>query len=195
MFLKVSSGNFRNATFMKKSLKVKRSNSLRKMSSWPLKTDPKGTKKPQTVSQPKCAPRIASHSEEKKAVKKVEKRGISLLRSSPPRPRGQRSRESSPNDAPGPASSADLQSPRRAPRIPGLDVSPQPPTETPESMRRRRRSGRGRQRLLRCRNRGCANTERTFSSERARQRHEQETCSMRIQVGIKCHCTTIYALF
>lgn len=161
---------------------MKRSNSLRKVSSWQVKTDPKGTKKPQTVPQPMRAPKKASHSDVKKEVKRKRRRKISILRSSPPRPRGQSSRESSPG-APGLASSADLQSPRRAPRIPGLDLhlSPPPPADTPNSMRRRRRSGRGRQ--LRCRNRGCANTEVTFSTVRARDRHEQETCSTRIQVG------------
>ena len=179
----MSSGNFRDASFRKRNPKVKRSNSLRKVSSWTVKTDPKGTKKPQTIPQPKCAPKKAAPSDEKKKVKREKKRKISLLRSSPTRPGGRRSRESSPDDALGPASSADLRSPRRAPRVPGLDISPQPPADTPNSMRRRRRSGRGRQRQLRCRNRGCANTERTFSSERARERHEQETCSTRLQVG------------
>ena len=180
----MSSGIFKNVSFRKKNLKVKRSNFLRKVSSWPVKTDPKGTKKSNPVSESKCDPKKAVPNEEKKKkkVKRQKKRKISLLRSSPPRPRIQISRESSSDDALGSASSADLRSPRRAPRVPGLDVSPQPPADTPNSMRRRRRSGRGRQRQLRCRNRGCANT------ERARDRHEQETCSMRIQVGTKKSC-------
>ena len=181
----MSSANFRNVSFRKGNLKVRRSNSLRKLSSWQVKTDPKGTKKPQTVPQPTLVPKKAAHSDDKKEVKRKKKRKISILRSSPPRPRGRRSRESSPDVSLEPASSADLQSLRRAPRVPGLDVyvSPPPPADTPNSMRRRRRSGRGRQRQLRCRNRGCSNTERTFSTERARDRHEQETCSTRIQVG------------
>lgn len=163
---------------------VKRDNSLRKMSSWKVKQDKKGTKKTQLVFEPKSVPtKKATPSESKKKderKKKRRKRKPSLLRSSPPRPRG--GRGSSSDDASELASSADLRSPaRRAPRVPGLDVSPPPPVDTPNTMmRRRRESGRGRQ--LRCRNRGCANPERTFSSDRARERHEQGRCSMRIQV-------------
>ena len=149
---------------------VKRDNSLRKMSSWKVKQDKKGTKKTQLVFEPKSVPtKKATPSESKKKderKKKRRKRKPSLLRSSPPRPRG--GRGSSSDDASELASSADLRSPaRRAPRVPGLDVSPPPPVDTPNTMmRRRRESGRGRQ--LRCRNRGCANPERTFSSDRAR---------------------------
>ena len=182
--LPVLSGNFRNASFRKRNLKVKRDNSLRKMSSWTVKTDPKGTKKIQMVIKSQSAPVKVTPSEDKKKKKGVKKRKISLLRSSPPRFQGLTSREPSPDDTSVLASSADLRSPRRAPRVAGLDLSPPPPADTPNSMRRRRRSGRGRARgrQLRCRNRGCANTERTFSNERARERHEQESCSMRIQV-------------
>ena len=153
------------------------------MSSWTVKLDPKGTKKIQFVKEPKVVPKKTAPPEKKK--KMFKQRKISILRSSPPRPRDRRGRGSSSDDALDlePVASADLRSPaRRAPTVPGLDLSPLPPADTPNSMRRRRQSGRGRGRQLRCRNRGCANTERTFSSDRARERHEQEGCSMRIQV-------------
>ena len=171
-----------SASYRKRNLNVKRDNSLRKLSSWDVKKDPKGTKKTQMVIEPareKAAP--SEEKKKKKKVKLVKKRKISILRSSP-RFRDGTFRDSSPESTSVPASSADLRSPRRAPTIPGLELSPPPPADTPNSMRRRRRSGRGRQHQLRCRNRGCANTERTFSTERARERHENESCSMRIQV-------------
>lgn len=182
------SDNFTNASFRKSHLKVKRDNSLRKLSNWTVKKDQKGTRKPQPVMiESKVVPKKAAPSEEKKKKKKtrVKQRKVSILRSSPPRRRRGSSSDDATDPATDPASSADLRSPRRAPRVPGLDVSPPPPADTPNSMRRRRRSGRGRQRQLRCRNRGCANTERTFSTERARDRHEQESCSVRIQVCTK----------
>ena len=172
-----------SASYRKRNLNVKRDNSLRKLSSWDVKKDSKGTKKTQMVIEPareKAAP--SEEKKKKKKVKVVKKRKISILRSSPTRFRDGTFRDSSPESTSVPASSADLRSPRRAPTIPGLELSPQPPADTPNSMRRRRRSGRGRQHQLRCRNRGCANTERTFSTERARERHENESCSMRIQV-------------
>lgn len=175
---------FRNASFRKRSLKVNRDNSLRKMSSWTVQKDPKGTRKPQHLIEKKVIPKKVAPSEKKKKKRVKKQRKVSLLRSSPSRPRSFSGFSS--DDAAEMASSADLHSPRsrpRAPVVPGLDVSPPPPVDTPNSMRRRRISGRGRPRQLRCRNRGCANTERTFSSERARERHEQESCSMRIQVG------------
>ena len=162
---------------------IKRDNSLRKMFSWPVKFDPKGTKKTQPVVTPKPAPKkpvVPDKNEKKKRGKK--KRKVSLLRSSPSGGRG--SRDSS-NDNFDQASSEDLRSPpRRAPTIPGLNLSPLPPADTPNRMRQRRRSGRAprRGRQLRCRNRGCADSEQTFSSDRARERHEQERCSVRIQV-------------
>ena len=167
---------------------MKRDNSLRKMASWAVQKDPKGTKKPQHCIESKIVPKKIAPSEEKKKKRKnkQKQRKVSLLRSSPSRPRSQRCSGSSSDDAAEMGSSADLRSPRpRAPVVPGLDLSPLPPVDTPNSMRRRRLSGRGRPRQLRCRNRGCANPERTFSSERARERHEQESCSMRIQVGLK----------
>ena len=173
----------KSASYRKRNLNVKRDNSLRKLSSWDVKKDPKGTKKTQMVIEPareKAAP--SEEKKKKKKVKVVKKRKISILRSSPPRFGDGTFRDSSPESTSVPASSADLRSPRRAPTIPGLELSPPPPADTPNSMRRRRRSGRGRQHQLRCRNRGCANTERTFSTERARERHENESCSMRIQV-------------
>lgn len=158
------------------------------MFSWPVKSDPKGTKKPQpaVVSNPIQKKQAVPEKKEmkEKKVKKHLKRNVSLLRSSPSGGRGRGSRDSS-DDNSEPATSADLRSPRRrAPRVPGLDVSPPPPADTPNRMRQRRRSGRapGRGRQLRCRNRGCADSDRTFSSDRARERHEQERCSVRIQV-------------
>ena len=162
---------------------MKRDNSLRKMSSWTVKKDPKGTKKPQHLIESKVFPKMIAPYEEKKK-KRNKQRKVSLLRASPSRPGSQRCSGSSSDDAAEMGSSSALRSPRpRAPVVPGLlDVSPPPPVDTPNSMRRKRLSGRGRPRQLRCRNRGCANTERTFSSERARERHEQESCSMRIQV-------------
>ena len=164
---------------------IKRDNSLRKMFTWPVKFDPKGTKKTQPVVVPKPAPKkpaVPEKTEKKKRRKK--KRKVSLLRSSPSGGRGRGSRDSS-DDNSDQAFSADLRSPpRRAPRVPGLNLSPQPPADTPNRMRQRRRSGRapGRGRQLRCRNRGCADSAQTFSSDRARERHEQERCSVRIQV-------------
>ena len=154
------------------------------MFSWSVKLDPKGTKKPQPAVIPNPIPKKPAVPEKKK--KKMKKRKVSLLRSSPSGGRDRFSREyrDSSDDNSEPASSADLRSPRRAPRVPGLNVSPPPPADTPNRMRQRRRSGRapGRGRQLRCRNRGCADTDRTFSSDRARERHEQERCSVRIQV-------------
>ena len=163
---------------------IKRDNSLRKMFTWPVKLDPKGTKKTQLVVVPKPAPKkpaVPEKTEKKKRRKK--KRKLSVLRSSSGG-RGRGSRDSS-DDNSDQAFSADLRSPpRRAPRVPGLNLSPQPPADTPNRMRQRRRSGRapGRGRQLRCRNRGCADSAQTFSSDRARERHEQERCSVRIQV-------------
>lgn len=165
---------------------IKRDNSLLKMFSWPVKHDPKGTKKPQPVVVPlpmTKKPALPEKKEKKKRKRKIhQRRKASLLRSSPSGGRGRGFRDSS-DDNCDQATSADLRSPRRrAPRVPGLDVSPPPPADTPNRMRQRRRSGRGRGRQLRCRNRGCADSEQTFSSDRARERHEQERCSVRIQV-------------
>lgn len=162
---------------------IKRDNSLRKLFTWPVKCDPKGTKKTQPVVVPKPASKKQAVPEKNdKKKRRKQKRKVSLLRSSPSGGRG--SRDSS-DDNSDQAFSADLRSPpRRAPRVPGLNLSPQPPSDTPNRMRQRRRSGRGpgRGRQLRCRNRGCADSAQTFSSDRARERHEQERCSVRIQV-------------
>ena len=113
----------------------------------------------------------------KKKKSHGQKRKVSQLRSSPSRPRGSGSSDDGP-------ASADLRSPpRRAPVVPGLDVSPPPPADTPNRMRARRRSGRpAGQGQLRCPNPRCLDSALTFSTEGNRLRHEQDTCSSRIQV-------------
>ena len=124
--------------------------------------------------------------EKPQANKRVKKRKskkarrISLLRSSPPRPGGRgASADGSDDDWDLPDPSADLRSPtRRAPTVPGLGLSPQPPADTPNRMRQRRRSAQ----QLRCRNAGCPEVSQTFSSIVHRRRHEEERCLARIQV-------------
>ena len=147
----------------------------RQLYSWPVRKDPKGTKKIQMVYEAKPV----SASVEKplgNKKKRQKKRRRSVLRSSPPRPRG--SRDDSDDDWDLAASTADLRSPtRRAPTVPGLGVSPPPPTDTPNRMRERRRSAQ-----LRCRNAGCPEASQTFSSIIHRRRHEENRCLVRIQV-------------
>ena len=158
------------------------------ISNWNVFKDPKGTKKIE-VKIERPAPRMdVMDKKPKKKLRIRKKREVSLLRSSPSRPRRDSGDSSDDGSRPGPASSAaDLRSPRRrAPTVPGLNVSPPPPSDTPNRMRQRRRSGRPLgQRQLRCRNLGCPDTGVTFSTEGNRRRHEQETCSTRVQVLIK----------
>lgn len=180
----MSSPDIKYAFFRKRNLKVKRDNSLRKMSSWTVLKDPKGTKKTEVRIERAPSP-------EKIVVKRPKiriwrkKRKVSQLRSSPSRPRGD---SGSSDDGAGAAaaSSANLRSPRRrAPRVPGLNelLSPQPPADTPTRMRARRRSGRpSGQSQLRCRNAGCPDSAVTFSTEGSRRRHEQRSCIRRVQV-------------
>ena len=75
---------FRNACFSKRNVTVKRDNSLRKMSSWKVKQDKKGTKKTQLVfePQPKSAPtKKDTPSELKKKDERKKREGRESLRS------------------------------------------------------------------------------------------------------------------
>ena len=65
---------------------IKRDNTLRKMFSWTVRADPKGTKKPQPVVVPKTIPEkldVPEQKKEKKKRKKRKVRKVSQLRSSP----------------------------------------------------------------------------------------------------------------
>ena len=147
----------------------------RRLFSWPVHNDTKGTKKIQMVYEVKSLPALVQKPLGNKK-KKQKKRRRSVLRSSPPRPRG--SRDDSDDDWDQAASTTDLRSPtRRAPTVPGLGISPQPPADTPNRMRQRRRSAQ-----LRCRNAGCPESSQTFSSLVHRRRHEEERCLARTQV-------------
>lgn len=127
---------------------------------------------------------------QKKGIQKS--RDLSVLRSSPSRPRrGRRGRGTvsgspSPQSAADAATERDLRSPaRRAPTVPGLAsalISPatsSPNTDTPARRRARRRRA-----LLRCRNRnrGCTDNV-TFTTEDARNQHERFTCRALSQVN------------
>ena len=159
----------------------------RKLFSWPVHNDPKGTIKTQMVYK---VTEVEKTSDIKKVQKKRKKfkrtRDISVLRSSPPRPSGRGcSGADSDDDWDLPDPSADLRSPiRRAPTVPGLGLSPQPPADTPNRMLERRRAAQGRARggQLRCRNAGCPETNLTFSSVATRRRHEESRCLSGIPV-------------
>ena len=156
------------------------------MSNWTVFKDPKGTKKVEVKIERQSGPAPLEDimdKHPKKRLRRRKKRKVSQLRSSPTRPRRYSGDSSDDGSAPA-ASAADLRSPRRrAPTVPGLNVSPPPPSDTPNRMRERRRSGRpSGQRQLRCRNPGCPDTRVTFSTEANRRRHEQDTCSRRVQV-------------
>lgn len=158
------------------------------ISNWNVFKDPKGTKKFEVKIESPAPPDDVMDKNPKKKLRRRKKRKVSQLRSSPSRPRRDSGDSSDDGSGPVPSSSAaDLRSPRRrAPTVPGLNVSPPPPSDTPNRMRERRRSGRpSGQRQLRCRNVGCPDTGVTFSTDSNRRRHEQETCSRRVQVLIK----------
>ena len=180
----MSSPDSKKTFLRKRTLKVKRDNSLRKMSSWTVPKDPKGTKKTEVRIERMPSPeKIVVKRQKIRMLRK--KRKVSQLRSSPSRPRGDSGSSDDGSEAAA-TPSADLRSPRRrAPTVAGLNVlvSPQPPADTPNRMRARRRSGRpSGQTQLRCRNAGCPDSAVTFSSEGSRRRHEQNSCSRRVQV-------------
>ena len=162
---------------------------------WEVRKDPKGLKKVQVLPDLKTNVNLPStHSvrlpEKRKNQERVRK--LSVLRSSPSRPRGGRRGRGrgavSSSQQSASASDRDLQSPpRRAPTVPGLNlssvsVSPaagSPDADTPARRRARRRRG-----LLRCRNRnrGCTDNV-TFITEDARNYHERFTCRALSQVN------------
>ena len=144
----------------------------RKLYSWPVYRDPKGTKKIQMVYEKPAAVSVEKPQANKRVKKRKSKKSgnISVLRGSA---------DGSDDDWDLPDPSATLRSPaRRAPTVPGLGLSPQPPADTPNRMRQRRRSAQ----QLRCRNAGCPEVSQTFSSIIHRRRHEEERCLARIQV-------------
>ena len=159
----------------------------RKLFSWAVQNDPKGTIKTQMVYEVTKVEKtsdIKKAKVQKKRKKSKRTRDISVLRSSPPSGRGGTGADSDDDwDLPDP--SADLRSPiRRAPTVPGLGLSPQPPADTPNRMLQRRRSAQGRASgyQLRCRNAGCPETSLTFSSVATRRRHEESRCLSGIPV-------------
>ena len=166
-----------------------------KLFNWGVKTDPKGLKKVQTLpvqqlSSVNLPPtNLLNRTKKRKSPKRERK--LSLLRSSPPRPsrgrggRGRRAVSGSQQSA----SSSDLRSPaRRAPRVPGLNlssssVSPAAAAASPSADTPGRRRARRRRNLLRCRNRNRGCTENvTFTTEESRNRHERYTCRAVSQV-------------
>ena len=152
---------------------------------WEVQKDPKGFKKIKVLPDQKLP--------STKSVQLPEKerdRSLSVLRSSPSRPRrGRRGRGSvsaSPQSAA--ASNRDLQSPpRRAPTVPGLNfssLSVSPAAASPNANTPGRRRARRRRHLLRCRNRnrGCTDNV-NFTTEDARNVHERFHCRALSQVN------------
>ena len=161
---------------------------------WQVRKDAKGLKKVQVLPDQKLTnvslPSTNSVNLPKKRENQERVRSLSVLRSSPSRPRrggrGRGSVSGSPQSAA--ASNRDLQSPpRRAPTVPGLNLSTlsvSPVAASPNADTPARRRARRRRYLLRCRNRnrGCTDNV-TFTTEDARNQHERFTCRALSQVN------------